>query len=51
MDVLVDVGQFLADSFLKLWSAIGSWGVIGFLIIAPFILRKIGNLIRKVFQF
>lgn len=50
MDVIVQVGDFFADSFLKIWTAIGTWGVIGVGIIAPTVLFKIGNLLKKIFQ-
>ena len=51
MDDIVLIGNFFADSFVKLWSAIGTWGVIGVGIIAPTVLYKIGNLVKKIFQF
>lgn len=51
MDDLLLIGEFFADSFVSLWSAIGTWGVIGVGIIAPTVLYKIGNLVKKIFQF
>lgn len=51
MEVIVQVGQFMADSFVMIWSAIGGWGIFGVAIIAPVVLRKVGNLIRQIFQF
>lgn len=51
MEPIVQVGQFLADSFLQLWTALGTWGVIGVGIIAPAVLYKVGNLVKKIFQF
>ena len=51
MDVIVQTGEFMANAFVQLWNGIGTWGVIGVGIVAPFILRKIGNLIKKIFQF
>lgn len=51
MDVIVQAGQFMANSFIALWNAIGTWGVIGVSIVAPFVLRKIGELIKRIFQF
>lgn len=51
MDVIVQTGEFMANSFVALWNAIGTWDVIGVGIVAPFILRKIGELIKRIFQF
>lgn len=51
MDVIIQVGEFMANSFVELWNAIGTWGVFGVALVAPFVLRKIGNLIKKIFQF
>lgn len=51
MEVIVQTGEFMANAFLQLWYAIGTWGVIGVGIIAPFILKKIGSLIKRIFQF
>lgn len=51
MEVIVQAGEFFANAFVELWTAIGTWGVIGVGIVAPVILRKIGDLIKKVFQF
>lgn len=51
MSVIVQVGEFLADSFVKLWSAIGTWGVIGACIISVAVLVRIANLLKKIFQF
>lgn len=51
MDVIVQIGEFMANSFIALWNAIGTWGVIGVGIVAPFVLRKIGELIKRIFQF
>ena len=51
MEVIVQTGEFMANSFIALWNAIGTWGVIGVGIVAPFILRKIGELIKRIFQF
>ena len=51
MEVIVQAGEFMANSFIVLWNAIGTWGVIGVGIVAPFVLRKIGELIKRIFQF
>lgn len=51
MDVIVQAGEFMANAFVQMWNAIGTWGVIGVGIVAPVILRKIGSLIKKIFQF
>lgn len=51
MENITLVGQWLAQSFLKLWNAIGTWGVIGFGIIALPILYKLANIAKKIFNF
>ena len=51
MDVIVQVGEFLANTFIKFWNAFGTWGVIGVCIIAPAIFVRIVNLLKKIFQF
>ena len=51
MEVITQVGEFMANSFVMLWQAIGTWGVIGVGIIAPVVLRKVGSLIKQIFQF
>lgn len=51
MTVIVQVGQFLAETFTKLWTAFGTWGVIGFGIIALAVVSRIANLLKKIFQF
>lgn len=51
MDVIVQVGQFMAETFIKLWSAFGAWGVIGFGIIGLAVVSRIANLLKKIFQF
>lgn len=51
MTVIVQIGEFIANSFVKLWTAFGTWGVLGVCIIFPVILSRIVNLIKKIFQF
>lgn len=51
MEVIAQVGEFLADSFLRLWTAVGTWGVIGFAIIAPAIIYRISRIMKKIFHF
>ena len=51
MNVIVQVGEFLADTFVKLWTAFGTWGVLGACIIAPAVIVRIANLLKKIFQF
>lgn len=51
MDVIVQVGQFFADTFVKLWTAFGMWGVIGVGIIAPAVILRVANLVKKIFKF
>lgn len=43
--------QFMVNSFKSLWTAIGTWGVIGLGIIAPFVLKKIASLLKQVLRF
>lgn len=45
------IAQFMVDCFNSLWSAIGTWGVIGLGIIAPFVLKKIASLLKQVLRF
>lgn len=51
LEVIVQTGEFMANCFVQLWSAIGTWGVIGVGIVAPVIFKKVGALIKRVFQF
>lgn len=51
LDVILQAGEFMANSFIMLWSAIGTWGIFGLAIIAPVIIRKIGHLLKMIFQF
>lgn len=51
MDVIIQVGEFLADSFVKLWTAFGTWGVFGACIIVPAVIVRIANLLKRIFQF
>lgn len=51
MEALTEFGSWCASSFLQLWNAIGTWGIIGVGIIAPAVLKKIANLLKKIFQF
>lgn len=51
MQAITQVGQWLANSFLALWDAFGTWGVIGFGIIALPILYKLANIAKKIFNF
>lgn len=51
MDVIVQVGEFMANAFVSLWQMLGTWGVIGVGIIAPVVIRKIGELLKRIFQF
>lgn len=51
MDAFRNVGLFMAQSFTKLWTAFGTWGVIGFGIIGVFVFKKIANLMKMIFEF
>ena len=50
MEVLYDVWAFLADALVDLWYEVSlRWGWIGVSIIGLAILRRIVNVIRKVY--
>lgn len=51
LESITQVSQFMVDTFVSLWSAIGTWGVIGLGIIAPTVLYKVARLIKKTFTF
>lgn len=51
MEVITQVGQWMANSFISIWNALGTWGVIGFTIIAIPLLRKVTNLLKQILQF
>lgn len=51
MEVITKVAQFMAQSFKSLWMALGTWGVIGVGIIGSFVLKKIANLMKMIFEF
>lgn len=51
MEVITQVGEWMANAFIALWNAIGTWGVIGFTIIAIPIIRKVSNLLKQILQF
>ena len=44
------VGEWLAESFLELWTAIGTWGVIGIGIIAPAVIYKVVSIFRRILK-
>lgn len=44
------VGEWLADSFLQLWTAIGTWGVIGVGIIAPAVIYKVVSIFKRILK-
>ena len=51
LDALTQVAQFMVDTFVALWNAIGTWGVIGLGIIVPTVFRKIASLMKQVLRF
>lgn len=51
MENITLIAQFMVNSFKAIWTAIGTWGVIGFGIIAPAVLYKISQILKKVFRF
>lgn len=51
MTDIVRVGEFLANGFIALWSAIGTWGVIGVGIVSLAVLKRVSNLVKKIFEF
>ena len=51
MENITLVSQFMVNSFKALWAAIGTWGVIGVGIIAPAVLYKISQILKKIFRF
>lgn len=50
MNEIRQVGVFLGDAFLKLWNALGTWGIFGIGVICPVILKRIANLLKKIFN-
>ncbi len=44
------VGEWLAESFLELWTAIGTWGVIGIGIIAPAVIYKVVSIFKRILK-
>lgn len=50
MDQFVLVGEWLANAFIALWSAIGTWGIMGVGIVGIAVIRVISNLVKKVFN-
>lgn len=50
MEPIVQTGQFMADSFLALWTAFGTWGVIGVGIIAPAVIYKVVSVLKRILK-
>lgn len=50
MEPIVQTGEFLADSFISLWTAFGTWGVIGVGIIAPAVIYKVVSIFKKILK-
>lgn len=51
MEQITKVGEWLANAFVSLWTAFGTWGLFGIGIIAPAVLIRVGNLVKKIFKF
>lgn len=51
MNAIVLVAEFLGQMLLALWNAIGTWGIIGVGIIAPMVIKRVANLVKKVFEY
>lgn len=51
MQAITQVGSWLVHVMQSLWSAMGTWGVIGFFFIALPILYKVVRLARKLINF
>ncbi len=47
---LVKFGDWAVNTFVSLWSAIGTWGIIGGFIISYGILRKVVSLLKKLWK-
>ena len=50
MDLFVQCGEWLANAFVALWSAIGTWGIMGVGIVGIAVIRVVSNLFKKVFS-
>ena len=51
MQDIVMVGEWLANAFVALWTAVGTWGIMGIGIIGVAVIKRVGNLVQKVFKF
>ena len=52
MNDILKVGTFLGDAFYSLFNAIiTNWGVIGIGFLIIFVVRKVGDLVKRIFQF
>lgn len=47
---LVIFGDWLVETFVSLWEAIGTWGIIGGFIISIGILRKVVLILKKLWK-
>lgn len=47
---LVAFGDWAVETFISMWQAIGTWGIIGGFIIGFGILRKIVALLKKLWK-
>ena len=51
MEEILMVGEWLANAFVALWTAVGTWGIMGIGIVGIAFIRVVTNLLRKVFSF
>lgn len=51
MNEIIMVGEWLANAFVALWTAVGTWGIMGIGIIGIAVIKRVGNLVKKVFNF
>lgn len=47
---LIVFGDWLVETFVALWKAIGTWGIIGGFIICAGLFRKIVYLLKKLWK-
>lgn len=50
MTEITQVGEWMAETFLTLWNAIGTWGVIGVGIIAPTVIYKVVSIFKRILK-
>ena len=48
---ILECCKWIANAFVMSWNALGTWGLFGFCIIAPQIIIRVRNLVKKIFKF